>query len=342
LATTYQQTTETKPADLILPAESLSETSQLRLQNGQSVRGPLGGRATLRVSAVGLVVDREDIRFQDVDFIWQTAPAQDNDPAPRAILRLAATRAEFFRCTFRCEHPRGKVASAVQWTHPSRNDDSDLSLPTGRIRFIDCSFNQVAACLDCRTIGAMAIEWNNVLAVNVGCFIQLDHCPRSDEPLSILLGKVTLRESGPLVECRMPRVENQPGDWTILATACAFAPAAPTPLVRVTGFQMPERFVDSFRWNGQGSLVTPQTPLITWRDDAGRETPVDESSLSMAGLVRSDVTFAADASIHPADSRLIRWQAPLQSADSPGANGDALPSGKQAELRDLARPGDPR
>ena len=47
--------------------------------------------------------------------------------------------------------------------------------------------------------------------------------------------------------------------------------------------------------------------------------------VSMAGLVRSEVEFAGGVEAGPSASRATRWQAPLQSADPPGVDVDALP-----------------
>ena len=40
--------------------------------------------------------------------------------------------------------------------------------------------------------------------------------------------------------------------------------------------------------------MTPQTPILNWRGPDGQQT-VDESALSIAGLVRSEVEFAGSA-----------------------------------------------
>jgi len=71
--------------------------------------------------------------------------------------------------------------------------------------------------------------------------------------------------------------------------------------------------------------VAPQVPIIVWRGPGDRERMVDESSLAIAGLVRSAVGFAGQSTGEPAASRLIRWQAPLQSADPPGIDPAPLP-----------------
>ena len=136
--------------------------------------------------------------------------------------------------------------------------------------------------------------------------------------MSVALSQVTLREGGPLLECRMPRREDQPGEIAILSTACVFAPARGEPLVRLSRSDVPKGLLSGLRWTGQGSLVVPGVPIATWRGADGRSQAVDESSLSIAGLVRGEVRFSGGASSEPAASRVLDWQAPLQSADPPG------------------------
>ena len=111
--------------------------------------------------------------------------------------------------------------------------------------------------------------------------------------MSLSLSQVTLRGGGPLLDCRMPRREDQPGEITILSTACVFAPAPGGPLVRFSGADMPERLLGSLRWTGQGSLVAPGVPICHVAGADGRSQAVDESSLSIAGLVRGEVGLPA-------------------------------------------------
>ena len=207
--------------------------------------------------------------------------------------------------------------------HPAQVDPSETSLPSGRIRLADCMFDGVSIGLDCRTVGALGIELTNTLYLGAGPLLRLDHCPRSDEPLSLDLSQVTLRGGGPLLECLAPHVDEQPVEITVRATACVFAPRSGEPLMRGGGTS-PERLLAGLRWNGQGSLVTPQTPILNWRGAEGQQT-VDESAISIAGLVRSEVEFAGGPSSDPAASRVVRWQAPLQSANPPGADPTPLP-----------------
>jgi hypothetical protein len=251
--------------------------------------------------------------------------------AEPALLELLASRAEFRGCSFQCVEKRPTAASAsvsaIRWVHPARNSLSETSLPSGQVRFADCLFRGVGFGVDCHTQGAVAIELKNTLRLGGGPLLRLDHCPQADELLSISLGQVTLRGGGPLLECFVPRAEEQPGEITVLATACAFVPEPGAPLLRLSATEMPQRLLSAVRWSGQGSLVAPHVPIIAWRGPDGREQTVDESSLVIAGLVRSEVEFAGPPSNDPAASRLIRWQAPLQSSEPPGIDPGAVPKG---------------
>ena len=178
----------------------------------------------------------------------------------------------------------------------------------------------------------MAIEFNNILHFEAGPLVRLDHWSQPDEPASIVLSQVTLRGGGPLLECPVTHDADQPGEISIVSTACAFVPKPAEPLLRLTGPSLPTRRLISVRWTGQGSLVAPSSPILAWCGPDGRQQTLDESSLSIAGLVRSEVAFAARASDNPMASGLVRWQAPLQSPSPPGVNPTRLPAG--LEIRD--------
>jgi eukaryotic-like serine/threonine-protein kinase len=325
--TAYQQV-EAKPKDLVLAASKPLDATSLDLRAGQCVRGPSDGRAAVLVPHAGLVVDKEDIRFENIDFVWRsTRPAENAKTAESAIVRLLASRAEFRGCSFRREATENGGVSAppaIRWAHPTQSNQADISLPSGQLRMTDCLLHRVGAGIDCHTIGALAIEVRNTLHLEAGSFVRLDHCPQADEPTSISLAQVTLRDGGPLLECLVSRVEEQAGEITIVATACAFVPKQGMPLIGLTGAEIPDRLLAAIRWTGQGSLVAPRVPIVAWGMPDGQLQDMDESSLSIAGLVRSDVGFAGPVSNDPTASRLVRWQAPLQSADPPGIDPEPL------------------
>ncbi len=348
----YQQPAQ-PPMELVLPADRPTEAGALRLRAGQCVRAPLGRRAVVLSPRIGLIVDRENIRFENIDFrraplaqpvppsmplakpvppsapLAEPVPPSDNGDrkAEAALVRLLAGDAEFHGCRFQAETGLIPV-SAIRWIHPAATEESETSLPSGRIVLTDCLLEGVEAGIDCRTVGALGIQLTNTLHLGPGPLVQLDHCPRPDESVSLALSQVTLRGGGPLLECFVTDAKRQSGEISVLATACVFAPEGGRPLVRVHSVDAPRRFLDCLRWTGQGSLVAPFVPILVWRGPDARQRVVDESALTIAGLVRSEVGFAGATTSDPSSSRIIHWQAPLQTADPPGIDPARLPAGE--------------
>jgi serine/threonine protein kinase len=331
LPASFQQPMQ-PPPDVVLAADAPINATSLATRDGQCVRAAPGRRAVVLVPETGLIVDKENVRFQNIDFAWSPA-ARSTAGREASIVRVLAAHAEFRGCSFRClpqAAAEGRSfadvpVSAITWVHPVDPERADVSLPSGQIRLLDCLLTDVAAGLDCRTLGTHNIELMNTLCLGGGPLLRLDHCPHADESLSLSLSQFTLRGGGPLIECFMPEAVRQSGEISVFAAACVFAPRNGEPLVRCRGPAAPESLTGLLRWTGQGSLVTPETPIVTSRQADAREVTVDESSLAVAGLVRSEVGFAGRLSSDPAASRAIRWQAPLRSGDAPGVDPAPLP-----------------
>jgi eukaryotic-like serine/threonine-protein kinase len=307
------------PRDLVLSADKPIDGQSLKLLTGQRVRGTKGLRPVVLVPPGGLIVSVEDVRFEGLDFVWQHAAeaGKTGDP-PAAVIQLRAARIAFHGCRFQAGPTATTLPAAIAWTHPTDAQAGALSLPSGRVQLSDCVLQRVSAGIDCRTAGALTVDLNNTLFLGSGPLVRLDHCPGGDEPVLLNVAQVTLRGSGPLLECRYPQIEVQPGEIAIQATGSVFAPAANMPLVRFSGSDDPERLLQNLRWTGQGSLVTPATAIAAWQGSQGSPKTLDDALVSIAGLVRSEVVFAGGVQAGPAASRAQRWQAPLQSADPPG------------------------
>ncbi len=315
---------ETPPTilqDLVLAtADGPLEIESLELHPEQCVRGMPDKRPLVMVPRGGLVVDVEDVRFEDIDFVWDHSADRQ-----AAIVQLRAARAEFCGCSFRSSDTASGQPAAIRWTHPAERTDSVLSLPSGRLQLSDCVLGLVGTGVDCRPIGAVTVELSNTLHLGSGPLVRLDHCPKPDEPVLIVLSQVTTRGSGPLMKCRYQRIEDQPGEIAIRASRCAFIPGPDTALLVFVGPKSPGRLLRNMRWTGHGSLVPLEAIIAVWHDGGVRRQVLDDASFSIAGLVRSKVGFAGDAQSGPTASRIIRWQAPLQSADPPGIDPTALP-----------------
>jgi len=307
------------PQDFVLPCDGPVDVESLELRPGQRVRGNSGERPVLMVPRTGLLVEAENVRFEKVEFVWD-----HQGDSRAALIDLRASRVEFRGCLFRSiAEPPTASPPAVRWTHPDDANEAVLSLPNGRLRLADCVMRGVSTGIDCRTVGALAVELVNTLHLGNGPLIRLDHWPGQDEPVQIVLTRVTLRGSGPLLafDCRgggSGRGETSIGEISIRALRCAFAPGLGTALMRIVADASPEQLLRGIRWSGEGSLVSPHTAIAAWRLADGSQQTLDDTSISIDGLVRSEVGFAGEAGSDPASSRAIRWQAPLRTPDPPG------------------------
>jgi hypothetical protein len=307
------------PEDLVLASDGPLRIESLRVRSGQCVRGAPGKRPVVMVPRAGLAVGAEEVRFENVDFVWDH-PAQVEGPTvpEAAIVRLSSARAEFRGCVFRAAGRTGAPPVAIRWTHPADSQNPELSLPSGRVQLRDCVLRGVGAGVDCRTLGALAVELTNTLHLGGGTLVRLHHCPKADEPVLIALEQVTLRGAGPVLECDYRVIGDPPGEISIRAARCAFVPQGNRALLRFDGPESPERILKNILWTGQGSLVSPEAAIAAWHPPGGRQQVLDEAAVTIEGLVRSEVGFAGNADAGAAASRIIRWQAPVLSTDPPG------------------------
>jgi len=306
-----------RPGPLLLESNSAAgaaPVARLPLAAGQHVHGPPGGRATVNVAREGLTVDVPGVVFESVDFVWRHAADVGDTESTPAVLVLRASSVELRGCTFRSND---SSVDALRWIHPSEADTTRLSLPSGRVTVDCCVFRNVAAAIDGRTRGAVALRFSNVLHLGAGPLVRLVRVPGADEPAMLSLARTTLRESGPLLECGQPTV-GPVGKISIETGGCVFSPREGEPLVTLADESSADAVLRRVAWTGQGSLVRPGCPIAGHRDDTGQIQTLPEDLLSIDGLVRGEVEFAGKAQGTASDSRAVRWLAPLRSDEAPG------------------------
>ena len=304
------------PDVLVLSTKEPTKGESLQLSAGQHVRGAGGVRPVIEVASLGLVVQPENVCFENVDFVWKVDSKQSSAGHRRAIIHLKASRAKFQGCSFQPAESRAGPVAAIRWTHPIERNEIDL--PHGQIVISDCVFHRVETAVVCQTVGAISLEFSNVLHLVGGHLVWLDHAPAQDEPVGIGMMNVTLRESGPVVECTFSEIAQRPGNISIRADGSAFVTRPKSTLLSFSGPKSPDRLLSTLYWTGQGSLVSPQTVIAGWRRPDGEIEVLDDAAVSMAGLVRSKVGFAGLDEDGPAASQIIEWQVPLRTSSPPG------------------------
>jgi len=318
---------ESHTADLVLPSDRPMAVESLELRPGQIVRPESGRRARLLLPPEGLSVAVEDVCFEDIDFVASRSLDRPNaGDSPRAVIRLGAARAVFRGCSFQAASEGNTLPVAIAWLPWTDSATASLSLPSGRVRVTGCLFQRVDAAIESRALGALTIDLANCLHLGRGPLLRVAHYPGPDEPMRIAMSRLTLRDSDAVIAFSDGPVADRSGEISVEATACVFAPRRGAALLLFGTSGSPEPLLRGIRWTGQGSLVTPGIEIATWRSTTGIERILDDTSIAIAGMVRSSVQFAGDARQVPAGSKVLRWQAPLQSVESPGAAVERIPS----------------
>jgi hypothetical protein len=286
-----------------------------------------GGRARIVVPREGLAVEAERVSFENVDFVAEerTDRWAGGEAGARALIRLLAAECEFAGCSFQSANGSPELRSAIVWQHASVEGSAAAALPSGRIRIRDCVFRRVGMGIESRVHGAIVLEIVNTLHLGPGPMIRLNHAPSADEPVSIHLAQVTLREADALLDCRCSELHDPAGEINIEASGCVLAPHAQAALLLLTADQFPRPLLHELKWTGQGSVVAGQVVFGQWCGRDGQRQTLDDTTISIDGLVRGEVQFAGKFDGDPANSQVVNCPAPLQGSESAGAAVRALP-----------------
>lgn len=313
--------------ELLLDPGKVYEWERLNLRPGQRVGGRNGTRVQVHVPAAGLNIavegagrePEQPVQFESIDFTWAHAGS-----GGAAMAIVEAENVTFRNCTFQGRAADTGPPIAVRWVHPPPSRARTMALPSGSIRFADCQFRAVAAGLDCRSQGVVRVEFVNVLHLGPGSLVQSAQWPRSDESMNLVLEQVTLRGAASLWRCRVEPSATL-GRVLIRAERSVFAPVEGGSLVLFHGDGDPAPRLQNLSWEGEGALVTPGTHVAARARPGSMAEHLDDTAVPIAGLVLSTVEFAGPAAGVAANSGLLRWNAPLRTADPPGCNPARLP-----------------
>ena len=198
------------------------------------------------------------------------------------LIRMLAAECEFVGCSFQSASDSPELSAAIVWQHAPLQKPAAVALPSGRIRMKDCIFRRVGVGIESREHGAVVLEIANSLHLGPGPMIRLTHAPAADEPVSIHLAQVTLREADALLDCRSIDPHDTAGEINIEACGCVLAPRAQAALFVVTADAFPEPLLHEVKWTGQGSVVAGQVVFGRWyRRDPEFRRPASGKRLTM-------------------------------------------------------------
>jgi hypothetical protein len=240
--------------------------------------------------------------------------------------------------------PGGKPArpAAIAW---KPIDDRD---PQGRRLLIrDSVFTGVHAALflagqprEVRVINCLGIEAGALIAL--GGTLQPSPLPQAVSgqlrrppqavsnqrrlPLQVVVQRVTLRESGPLLRFYPDDKAGPSGPVAIQADDCVFdIGVSATALLEVRTETPAGEWLDRVTIQGAGSLITPNANIASRiaPSDGGREV-IDASKMELEGLMAAPFEFAGPPSHDPSTSVIVSAQAPRRSSQLPGVDTSSL------------------
>jgi len=313
--------------ELRLPCDRPVRGELLQLSSGQRVRAQ-SGRARIVVPHEGIAVQANRVSFENIDFVpeGRSNARTIADRAPGAIIRLLAAECDFLGCSFQSAGGAPELSAAIVWQHASSQPMAAFSLPSGRIRLQNCVFRRMRVGIESQMRGAIGLEIVNALYLGPGPMIRLTHAPAADEPLRVNLSQVTLREADALIDCHCVGSDDRSGEINIEASGCVLALRGQAALLTLASDTYPRSLLHELKWTGQGSVVAGQVDFGQWRRGDRAVQTIDDSTVSISGLVRGEVAFSGKFDGNPVSSQVINCQAPLRDTDAAGAAVRDLPA----------------
>ena len=303
---------------LILDSTEPIAAETLELRPGRIVRGRENSRPQIDVRGVGLLVSVSDVRFENIDFTYQGEPVETGRAA---FVRLDAARIEFRGCSLR--GPRSGGNSGPVGVYCVASSATGAS-PLPRHVVLDrCAVSHLGAAVE--TSGAVVLSIDNVQTLLVECGSLLKtEWPILRHPISLRLSNVTLRSCDYVLACRFEQLPSHPGRISVTASDCVFAPRHS--IFNLQGPQPPLPMLKMIQWTGQGSLLDEKATMVTWQLEAGEGTEqIDDADVAIDGLARSKLQFAAEDTSTPAESQLMKWNAPVGGIAPPGVDVTLFP-----------------
>ena len=280
------------------------------LSPGQTVRGDPDRRPVIEVPAGGLVVNADNVAFENIDFIAAESVAGE------AMITLRGSHAAFDGCSFAAADGTAaeNLPVAIAWFCQTAEAQADPPILFLR----NSSFEQVAAAVSYRVANVARCQIENVLHLGPGALVSIDRPPERDEQFGLTLSHVTLRAAKAVISVGCQQLPNTLGSLDVEAADCAFALPSAAALVVYDSAVRPGPLLAGLHWTGQGSVLSGRARMAMWHMPEGRLLATRDDAAPIAGVVRGEISFAGSADEGWAGSQIARCEAPFAAARRPG------------------------
>lgn len=298
----------------------LSTDGPLTIQAAKSIR------PVIRIEDEPWRITAQQVAFKNLEIEWHGSNSLSGE---LAMLELRTQRAAVSGCLIRgippsafdesnggnisVDHdetekgfqPSSPLLSAICWEPQDARDPQ-----VGNLLIENSQLMGAMHGLKCRT-SPLRITWRNVLKTNAGSALVVDDA-ESSKDLKIVLQRITLRDSGPLLTCSGPLIETNSAVGIEISAADSVLAVRPShALVELRGPKVRDDWPQEIRLLGDGSLLPPNTSLLAVVDsEQGIRSSLESDELQFEGLFIDEFQFSGQLSNQPADSVVIETHAP--------------------------------
>lgn len=237
-------------------------------------------------------------------------------PAPR-LVEVVAQRVTWQDCLLDLGE-RGRRAPAnrdvvgVLWQRPA--EDVPSAVPRFQVRH--SVFHGAGAMLQL-DLPSAEVHADNVLHLGRGPFLAC-----REIALHVNLDRVTLRNSGPLLQCQGSEARSRTR-LRVWAERSLLQLAPGNTVLEITSPTRPHITTDMLNWRGDDSWLAAHVSLLSWVDLAtGERHTWPSEEFEVEGLAVGDAQFAGLPTLAPADSAVVSGDFPRQIPQWPGIEAD--------------------
>tara|TARA_R110000868_G_scaffold411768_1_gene709627 strand:+ start:42621 stop:44921 length:2301 start_codon:yes stop_codon:yes gene_type:complete len=307
-----------------LEANTVYESTRITTVGPLTLQGDPAHPAIIEIEADSFHVVAEQLTVENVIFINRTSSPQTAGQTIQALLNVTAQNVKINSCYFaqlesNAEAGSNQIYSALYWKplDPQHRNGTNLTFQN--------TFFALPGHVVHLSQSPQNILLNNCLNLTSRSLLYLEHPPEIDQQLNLNLQHLTMRESGPLLMLNWSDQIQIPGAIQMVARDCVFG-LAHSALIQFQGLKPPENWLASVGLLGEGSVASSDILIAGWQESPG--TSLEELStdkMMIEGLSTGKFRYAAEISLHPADSLVTEAQVPRKSAQPPGIQPELIP-----------------
>ena len=311
---------------ILLDTDGPYEAGRLNVNGELTIRGEVGSKPVIQVDDLPLSIKAKSVTLERLSI----QRVSDSDPATLVMVRsqrLRVTNCEFLATDFDSDSSTapqpGRLVGSLFWAA------NDSGLKTESVEITNTAFYGANEAILFAQIPS-SLRISNSLKTGAGAFLTFGpKCQPSDA--NLVLERVTLRESGPLL--RMSGIlAEKPGATPVRIEALnsVFRLADVKSGLIVAETEHPRNDLNrSVELQATDSVVMPETNLMAVSDGSHSSTEEIDVDDRFQGLMANGIEFAG-THVYPArDSKTVRLAgARIEAAEMPGINPSQIGQGK--------------